>query len=391
MKHKYRQRKVHRPIFKRRSAPGAPPGILVPDPVAHPTSVRMMAYSASELVEEHKDVLDRVQVLRAQLPVVWLDVVGLATVEIIQQIGDMFALHPLALEDVVNTHQRPKMEAYENCLFIVARMAPLEKEETTEQLAMFLGKDFLITFQERPGDVLDPVRDRIRNARGKLRQEGPDALAYAILDAVIDAYFPLLENYGERLDNLEDAATLHPRPEILARIYDIRRHLVMLRKAVWPLREVTNALSHDPSELVSPEMRIYLRDCYDHTVQILELLETYRELSSGLMEMYLSSVNNRMNEIMKVLTIITAIFAPLSFLAGIYGMNFNRETSPWNMPELNWYYGYPALMGLMFLIALGQLWLFWRKGWFGPSVDLPPSNGTSETPAETPPASSETP
>jgi magnesium transporter len=225
-----------------------------------------------------------------------------------------------------------------------------------------LGKNFLVTFQEFPGDCLDPVRERIRKVQGRHRSAGPDYLAYSILDAIIDGYFPVLETLGETLESLEhDIVQKTSDQTLIARIHGVKRDLLTVRRAIWPFREAVNSLFREPSPLVNEETRLYLRDCYDHTIQLIDLLETYREVAGGLVDVYLSSVSNRMNEIMKVLTIIATIFMPLSFIAGLYGMNFNTEISPWNMPELNKPFGYPMVLLLMLAVVAALLAFFKRK------------------------------
>jgi magnesium transporter len=282
----------------------------------------------------------------------------------------VFNLHPLTQEDVVNVPQRPKVEDYENQLVIIAWMVMLNPDSDNdsfykEQVSLILGKHYLLTVQEEPKyDCFGAVRDRIRTNKGIIRKQGADYLAYTLLDAIIDGFFPVLEEYGERIDELEDEVVVNPTRKTLEKIYQIRRELLTLRRAIWPQRDAINALIRDGSNLISPDVRIYLRDCYDHTIQVMDMVETYRELTSGLMDVYLSSVGNKMNEIMKLLTVISSIFIPLTFIAGVYGMNFNTEKSPWNMPELNWYWGYPLCLALMVAIAGGLVFFFWRRGWF---------------------------
>ena len=228
---------------------------------------------------------------------------------------------------------------------------------------MFLGAQFLLTFQERPGDCFEPIRARLRSGRAKIRDRQADYLAYALLDAVIDGYFPVLEAMGERLEVLEDRVIARPADIEAAEIHEIKRDLLLLRRTVWPQREMVNALTRETSPYVTDQTRLYLRDCYDHTIQLMDIVETYREIATGLIDVYLSSVSTRLNEIMKVLTIIATIFIPLGFITGIYGMNFDRGASPWNMPELGWYWGYPVVVGLMAGLALGMLYYFYRIGW----------------------------
>lgn len=324
-----------------------------------------MCYGPDVLEEQDSPDTDAICALHEQFPVVWIDVAGLANVETIERIGKCFHLHPLALEDVVHTHQRAKVEDYEGFQFIVIRMAPVEGEDATDQLSIFLGKGYVLTFQERPGDCLDELRDRIRHGKGRIRSQGADYLAYSILDSAVDAYFPLLERNGEALEELEDDVVMSPDPSVLSRVYEIRRRLLMLRRAVWPLREALATLTREQTLHFSQDTRTYLRDVYDHAIQIIDLMETYRDLSSNLMDVYLSSISNRLNEVMKVLTIITTIFIPLTFIVGVYGMNFHTEASPWNMPELRAYYGYPICLGVMLLLGVGEIIYFRKKGWLG--------------------------
>jgi magnesium transporter len=299
----------------------------------------------------------------------WVDVQGLGSEDILQRLGDVFKLHPLVLEDIVNVPQRPKVEDYEDQLLIIARMViPKEKGQgfLSEQVSFVLGEHYLLTVQEEPEtDTFNPVRDRIRTAKGSICKHKSDYLAYTLLDTIIDAFFPVLEVYGERVEALEDEVVTCPTHQTLEKIYAIKRELLALRRAIWPQRDAISMLIRgDDSSLISDEVRIYLRDCYDHAIQVLDMVETYRELASSLMDVYLSSVSNRMNEVMKLLTIISTIFIPLTFIAGIYGMNFNPDKSPLNMPELNWYYGYPLCLGLMGVIAICLVLYFWRRGWF---------------------------
>jgi magnesium transporter len=284
----------------------------------------------------------------------------------IVKVGELFGLHALALEDVVHVHQRAKVEEYDNHLFVVARMVSMNERVCTEQLSLFLGKNFVVTFQERVGDCFEPVRGRIRSRRqAPIRDFQADYLAYALLDAIVDAYFPILDEYGQRLDLVEDEIAQDTSTNMMERIHDLRSDVRVLSRAVWPQREVVRKLLDEHGHLISAETRVYLRDLYDHTIQIVELLETYRESCADLRDFYMSAVSNRMNEIMKVLTIIATIFIPLSFIAGVYGMNFDEDVSRWNMPELRSPYGYPAVLGLMSACAVGMLFFFRRKGWIG--------------------------
>ena len=381
MSRKNRRRKVRETKFHRRSPPGSPPGMLVADPQACSPAIEVIAYSADSLVERRIGDIKEIPSFLKEWPVTWINVNGLGDAAVIGGIGEIFGLHRLALEDVINVHQRAKVEQYKDHCFVVVREIVAEEKFTSEQISIFLGRNYVITFQESPGDPFDPVRDRIRKSIGRLRTAGPDHLVYALIDATIDHYFPVLESHGEKLEALEEDVIAQPDSRCVTRIHDLRHGLLVLRRAVWPLREAVNTLYRDPHALVSEETRLYLRDCYDHTVQIIDLLENYRDVASSLMEAYLSSLSNRTNEIVKVLTIFTAVFMPLTLVAGIYGMNFHTERSPWNMPELDWFMGYPFALGLMLAIALGLLLYFRTRGWLGPLRSLPPPGESSQSDA----------
>lgn len=353
--------------FRRRSPPGADAGTLMVDPSARKPIVSLIAYDEKDIVEQKLNEpadFDKLSQLLERFPVVWINVDGLGDADVIARLGKIFGLHPLALEDVVNTHQRSKVEQYGDHLFIVARMIETGPVLETDQLGMFLGKKFVVTFQHLPGDCLDPLRARIRAGRGIIRTSGPDYLAYAILDGVVDSYFPILETFGEEIETLEDEIMGKPNRGVIRHAHNVKSKLLVLRRAVWPLREALHVLVRDPIPVIQESTRVYLRDCADHTFQLMDLLETYRELASDLLELYHSSLSNRMNEVMQVLTVIATIFIPLTFIVGVYGMNFDTAASPWNMPELKWYWGYPAVWGLMLVVAGGMLLFFRRKGWF---------------------------
>jgi magnesium transporter len=354
-----------REMRRRRSTPGAPPGTLIPDQEAEPTRVRLIAYGPDELFEQEVQDLSTVRGMVGEWPVLWVHVVGLADLNVVTTLGEAFELHRLALEDVLNVGQRAKVEDYARTLFLVMRAPMMEPSPCTQQLAMFLGDGWVLTFQERPAGMLEPVRERIRHAVGRIRELPADYLAYAILDDVVDNYFPVLEAYGEAFDRLEEEVLTAPRRSTMMEIHSAKREMMALRRAAWPQREAVNALLRDPLPHVTDDTRVYLRDCYDHLVQIMDLVETYRDLASSLTELYLSSVSNRMNEIMKVLTMFSAFFIPLSFVAGLYGMNFDHRASPLNMPELEWYWGYPFALSIMAGIVAFLLVYFYRKGWIG--------------------------
>jgi magnesium transporter len=346
---------------RKRPPPGARPGTLVVPEGALAPRIRLMRYDR-ETVEE-RDVSDpaALEPLIGAGRIAWVDVQGLGDERLLRRLGELFGLHALALEDVVHVGQRPKTEAYEGHQFYVSRMFRRlpSRAIDREQVSIFFGKHYVLTFQERYGDVLDPVRERLRQGKGPMRKSGPDYLAYAIIDAIIDGYYPVLEATGDTLEDLEHEVIAHATPTTLQRIHDVKRELLALRRGIWPQRDAINSLIRDDLPFVSKEVRIYLRDCYDHCVQLSDLVETYRELVSGLLGTYLSSIANRTNEVMKVLTIMASIFIPLTFLAGIFGMNFER------MPELGIPWAYPALLGLMVVVALGMLVYFRRLGWIG--------------------------
>lgn len=356
----------------------APPGTIAPPPDAVTPKIRVIAYSAEQVVDVAIDDPQRITEYLHRFPVTWVNVDGLGNPATIQAIGNIFNIHRLALEDVAHVRQRPKLDEFPQHLFIVARMLErIEGAVSTDQLSMFLGKDYVLTFQERPGDCFDEIRARLNANQGPLRSAGSDLLTYAILDAVVDDYYPILEADGDVLEELEDELLADPTPGRATGVHQIKRDLLVLRRAVWPLREALSSLHRGTSALIAPETRIYLRDCYDHTVQLIDLVEVYRDLGTSLTELYMVSMSNRMNEIMKVLTIIATIFIPLTFIVGIYGMNFNTSVSKWNMPELNWPLGYLLVMGVMAIVAAGMMIYFWRKGWLR-RHHLPPRHVRNE-------------
>lgn len=339
---------------------------LVAQPGAPQPEFALMAYGPDALEERALAHVNDLDTYLGKFPVVWLNIDGLGSADVVRALGERFGLHRLALEDVLNPPQRPKAETYPGHVFAIARMLSSEGGLSSEQLSLFVGAGFVITFQEEPGgDVFNPVRERIRAAKGKIRKAGPDYLAYALLDAVVDAYFPVLENYAERVEELELRILTKPDHSLMSDLHTLRRDLVGLRRSVWPLRDALAALVRDDSTVFQAETRLFLRDCQDHAVQVIDLIESYRELTAALAEVHLESVNNRMNEVMKVLTIISTIFMPLSFIASVYGMNFDPRSSPLNMPELEWFFGYPFALALMATVAGALLWLFRRKGWLG--------------------------
>ena len=348
--------------FRRRSPVGSPPGTLISHPEAEPPPIHVMGFSA-DAVEELDVAVADLGSLVGRWPVVWVDVHSVGHAESVEAIGAAFNLHRLALEDVMNVHQRPKVEEYSDYLFAAVRMAALGERVDTEQITMFLGAGWVLTFQEAPGDCWEPIRDRLRQGKGRIRAAGADYLFYSLLDATIDNYYPVLEEFGARLELLEEDVLLDPRQEVVGIIHSARRDLLALRHAIWPMREAVGQLYRDPTRHIGEDTRLYLRDAYDHTIQVIDLLENFREMASALLDVYLSSVSHRMNEVMKVLTIIATIFIPLTFIVGIYGMNFDPDAGPLSMPELRWAWGYPAVLGFMLAIALALLGFFRWKRW----------------------------
>jgi len=350
---------------KRFQVPGTSPGTLRKPEVSRVSkvTVRILDYGLDALHEKESATLEECFALRDTATVTWIDVHGLQDVELIKRLGSHFGLHPLALEDVLNTGQRPKLEEFGDHCFIVMKELELNDSLVAEQISLFLGKNWVITLQEVPGDPFDPVRNRIRQGKGSIRKMGADYLAYALIDALVDGAFPILEKLGERLEDLEKDLVQSPSRSQLHELHTLRRELLYLRRAIWPQREVIHGLQREEYQLVRPGTRVYLRDTYDHTIQILDLLETYRDLATGMLDLYLSSVSNRLNEVMKVLTIISTIFIPLTFLTSLYGMNFNPAAGPFSMPELNSPYGYPVLLILMLVLVGGMLYFFRRKRW----------------------------
>jgi len=379
---KSRSGKRRRRRRRRQAPPGAAPGTLIVDPDAPRPAIALISYTPENVVEAPIERPADLPPLLATPGVHWVNVNGLGDEATLRELGGIFKLHRLALEDVVNTNQRAKVEHYPDQLYVVAHQDHVEDGIGTEQISLFVGTNYVLTFQERPGDLFDPVRQRIREGRGRMREAGPGYLAYALLDAIVDFYFPVLESYGERLERLEDEVLVRPRRRSVDRIYAIKRELLVLRRSVWPMRDALHALLREETPLIQQEDRYYLQDVYDHAMRVLEMLESFRETGSSLLDVYLSSQSNRMNEIMKVLTMFASIFIPLSFIAGLYGMNFDT-TSPWNMPELAWRYGYFFALGLMAAVAIGLVSYFVRKGWLGPGEpdDGPDDAGHGDPPA----------
>lgn len=341
---------------------GLPPGSLihVGDKKAERTKITIIDYDEQSFQEKEAKTIEECFPFKDTATVTWINIDCVHDSEVVGKMGSHFGVHPLILEDIMTTAQRPKMEDMGDFIFIVVRMLSLEgkkKEVQSEQVSLILGSNFVISFQESEGDVFDSVRDRIRTGKGRLRKMGPDYLAYALIDSVVDNYFLILEKLGEKVEFVEEELVSDPGRKTLQEIHILKREMIYLRKSVWPLREVISGLERAESALIKDSTGIFLRDVYDHTIQVIDTVETYRDMLSGMLDMYLSSVSNRMNEVMKVLTIIATIFIPLTFIAGIYGMNFKH------MPELEWRWAYFVVLAFMFGIGVLMLILFKRKKW----------------------------
>ncbi|MCC5828441.1 MAG: magnesium/cobalt transporter CorA [Phycisphaeraceae bacterium] len=368
----------HRKSRRVRPPLGSPPGTLRIDPEAPPPVIDIICYGPDSTKARPVQQVEELAKLDKSWPVTWINVCGLGDEVTVRRIGEIFKLHALAMADVVNVTQRPKVEPYSEHLFTVMRLVSLEDQRVNaEQISLFLVGNVVITFQERRGDCFEPVRQRIRAASGRIRGQKADYLAYALIDAMIDAYYPVLEQLGDRIDGLEDQVMMLPDHQTLAQVRQVRRDLLRLRRSLWPTRDAVSALLRDPLPQISESTRLYLRDCYDHVSQLIDNTEMLRELASGLQEVYLSTLSNRINSTMRMLTTVATIFIPLTFIVGIYGMNFDPEISPWNMPELGWYWGYPLIMGLMLALTLFMLYVFWRKGLLGT-----PSRNRGDDPAD---------
>ncbi|MFO8007971.1 MAG: magnesium/cobalt transporter CorA [Candidatus Brocadiia bacterium] len=345
----------------RTSPLGLPPGTLVHvgKKRVEQARITLLRYTAEDVEERQVESIEECLEPPPDA-VTWINVDGLHEVEVIHRLGEAFGLHPLVLEDIVNTRQRPKVEDYDDYLYIVLKMlyhnADAGRVEA-EQVSLVLKPGLVISFQERPGDVFDPARERIRGGKGRIRGMGADYLVYSLFDAVVDSYFAICEGFSDRLEDLEERTIEEPEPETSRRIHSAKRELILLRKSLWPLREVIGALQRTESPLIGETTALYLRDVYDHTIQVIDTVESFRDMAAGLLDIYLSSLSNRMNEVMKVLTIIATLFIPLTFIAGIYGMNFRY------MPELDWRWGYPAVLAVMLGIAILMLFFFRRRKW----------------------------
>jgi len=347
---------------KRSKKAGFPPGTLVHigEKKTEEPKITIIDYDETHFEEREIKTIEECFVYKEKPTVTWINVDGLHQIEILEKLGDGFGLHPLVLEDILNTDQRPKMEDYGEYLYIVLKMLEgndPSSEMAAEQISLILGPNFVISFQEKGGDVFNPVRERIRTGAGRIRKMGADYLAYTLLDSIVDNYFVVLEKLGEKIEFLEEKLIAQPTSQTLQIIHHLKREMIFLRKGVWPLREVISGLERGESSLIKQNTVVYLRDVYDHTIQVIDTIETFRDMVSGMLDIYLSSVSNRLNAVMKVLTIIATIFMPLTFLAGVYGMNFKY------MPELEWRWGYPLILIMMLIIGVFMLFYFKKKKW----------------------------
>lgn len=348
-------------VVKRGGKLGAAPGTLLHIGKHKQVSaaIQVISYGPDELDESAITNVADYQPVENAGRVSWLNVDGVADPDLVEKLGKQFQLHPLVMEDILNTDQRPKVEDYQGYLYIVLRMLQFDKDRQqihSEQVSLVLGKNHVLSFQERPGDVFDGVRERLRAGR-RIRFMRSDYLTYALLDAVVDHYFEMLEYIGEQVEELEDQVIAAPGPDTLARMHHFKREMLLLRKSIWPLRELLSRLSRDESPLISEETRLFLRDVYDHVIHVMDSIDTIRELLVSMLDLYLSSVSKRTNEIMKVLTIFASLFMPLTFIVGVYGMNFDV------MPELRWVWGYPSVMLVMLLLVAGLLVFFRKRRW----------------------------
>jgi len=328
--------------------------------------ITIIDYDEVNFKESQAKAIDECFPFKETPTVTWINIDGLQEIEIIEKVGKHFQMHPLTMEDILNTGQRPKYEDFDDYIFLVLKMLYFDdrdKEIKAEHVSVIVGANFVISFQEKEGDVFNPIRERIRNNKGRVRKMGADYLAYTLLDAIVDSYYAILEKSGEKIESMEDELVKNPTPELLRLIHRLKGDAIFLRKSVWPLREVVNSLTRSETKIIQKATEIYLRDVYDHTIQVIDMIETFRDTISGMLDIYLSSLSNKMNEVMKVLTIIATIFIPITFIAGIYGMNFDPSVSKFNMPELGWPFGYVFAWGVMILITIVMLVYFRKKRW----------------------------
>jgi magnesium transporter len=349
-------------IKKQLRKAGTSPGTLIHigDQKVDETRITLIDYDAEFLQEKVLDDIEEAFPLKDLPTVTWINIDGLHQLDIIEKVGQHFNIHPLVLEDIVNTGQRPKTEEFEDLIFVVLKMLHYNENSekiTSEQFSLVLGPNFLVSFQEIQGDVFKTVRERIRKPKTRIRKAGCDYLAYALIDAIVDNYFLILEKLGENIEAIEEDLLENPSPETLQTLHEMKREMIYLRKQIWPIREIINSLAKSESSLIQEQLHVYFRDVYDHTIQIIDTIESYRDILAGMLDIYLSTLSNRMNEVMKVLTIIATIFIPITFVAGIYGMNFKF------MPELEWRWGYATVWAIIVVVAGIMIGFFKKKQW----------------------------
>lgn len=358
-----RRRKTHRESpFENKAGQSPGTAIFIGERKQDETRLEVMRYSADRVEEVRNATLADCRPPDDGNEVVWVNVFGIHDVELIGALGDRFQIHPLTLEDIVNTSQRPKTEEFDEYFFVVLKMLnyiPADRDIEIETMSLILGRNFVLSFQERQGDDFEPARERIRTGKGRIRRMAADYLAYALMDAVVDGYFVALEQIGDHIETIEDEIVTAPAPGHMREIHRLKREILFIRKSVWPLREEVSSLLKTDSSLIRNETRVYLRDVYDHTIRVIDMVETCRDILSSMHDTYLTSVSNRMNEVMKVLTIIATIFIPLTFIVGVYGMNFQH------MPELAWRWGYFGVWGFMIALSAGMILYFRKRGWLG--------------------------
>jgi magnesium transporter len=352
-------KRTRRSLFRQDGQlPGTP--VFIGEQKAPAAKISVFRYDARHCEEHQVESLADCRPLAALGGMLWINIDGLHDIALLEEFGKIFSIHTLVLEDIADTTQRPKTEDYGGYLYIVLKMFSQETSEAdilSEQVSIVLTENLLVSFQEREGDVFQEIRERLRQGKGRIRKKKGDYLAYCLIDAIVDQYFSILENLEDRLDPLEDSLIENPRPEELQLIQHLKREIVSLRHSLWPVRELVLKLDRDESALIAGDTRPFLRDVYDHVIMGIEMLESSQDLIAGMKDTYMSSISNRMNNIMRVLTIIATIFIPLTFIAGIYGMNFQF------MPELGWRYGYPAVWTVMAGVFIGMMFYFKRKHW----------------------------
>jgi len=341
---------------------GQPPGTLIftGEKKTEEITISIIDYDENQYQEKKVKTVEECFPFKETPTVTWININGLHEPYIIEQVGEYFNIHPLILEDILNITQRPKLDDLGDYIYIILKMLSYDEGKRRidiEQVSFLLGSNFVISFQEKEGDVFNPIRERIRTGKGRVRKMGADYLAYALIDAVVDNYFIILEQLGEEVELLEEELLTNPAPETSVKIHAMKRELIFLRRSIWPLRELIYVLERGESKIIKKATLLFLRDVYDHTVQVIDSVEAFRDIVSGMLDTYLSSLSNRMNEVMKVLTLIATIFIPLTFIAGIYGMNFQF------MPELAWRWAYPIVWIVMCTIGISMLFLFKKRKW----------------------------